>query len=636
MPEDVTAYGATPDDPMDDTEAFIEATKAAAGGTVSIPEGTFIINSKRHRGGGALHLDSTDTAGTSYVGAGPDKTTVKMAGDHEYNHIAFKYVSDLDHDGAEIRDMTLDGNQWNQTSNDGSPPNGFAIVVQGSSQDVLVENCRVKDWATTGGLYQAKGVTVRHCSFLNCGAMVWERGGWRGHGFNVGNDASSIDKEGLLCEYCYFTGSSGTSIDNNGGSFTMRRCYSEDQQFALKFNDGTRTTVENCRWTNLSHRGIYTTTDDNFPGGRLELRDVALEEVGYEAIATRLSGDVTGDNIHVVDANTENFHNGEAIRLEDKSVSLGTICVTDTQGGGVFDVTNSSGSINELIHKNNSDGVGSIGDISIENETNGGSFSVNAPTASDVGVNSSDKETTTSYDHTLKVEAASGADLTYYTIEVTGEAVVGPNSNIQESVTQLSNGNYLIEGQVATGGTDDFKFNGEVVAKNSSIDGNATAYVDGSEVSLTSTSRTYDHLLEIKAATGADLTEYTVEVTGEAVVGPNSNIQESVTELSSGNYLIEGQVATGGTDDFKFNGEVVAENSSIDGNAAAYVDGSQVDFSPDGSSDDSGSDAGFGSYTLPDPGSADWHQPLNDNFDQLGQDVQALNDRLNELENQIN
>jgi len=636
MPEDVTAYGATPDDSSDDTDAFNAAAEAAAGGTVYIPEGTFTINSKSARGAAAVHLSDSDVGGTSFVGAGPDKTTVKMEGDHEYTHMAITYAGGEDHDGAIVRDLTLDGNQWNQGPRpDGeTPPNGFAIIVEGSTQNVSVENCRVKDWATTGGLYQAKGVTVRYCSFLDCGAMVWDRGGWRGHGFNVGNDASSIDEEGLLCEYCYFTGSSGTSIDNNGGNFTMRRCYSEDQQYAVKFNDGTRTTIENCRWRDLSHRGIYTTTDDRFPGGMLELYDVALEDIGWEAIASKLSGSVEGDNVHIDNANHGNNHKGEGIRFKDKSVSLSTLCVTNTQHGGVFDATETSGSVNELIHGDNSDGLGETDDISIENETNGKSFTVDAPTAADVGVNPSSDDSsteTTSYDHTLLVEAES--DLTYG-ITVSGEAKLGDQADSMESVTRTDEGNHLLEGKTLAGGSDSFEFNGEVLPDRSNIDGDGTAYVDGSEVSLTVTETTsYDHTLLVEAE--SDLI-YGITVSGEAKLGDQADSMESVTRTDEGNHLLEGKTLAGGSDSFEFNGEVLPDRSNIDGDGTAYVDGSQVDLSPEDSSDGSDSDSGFGSYTLPEPGSADWHQPLNNNFNQLGQDVQTLNARLNELEDQIN
>ena len=630
MAEDVTDHGAVPDDESNDRNAFVSAVEAANGGTVYVPEGTYILDSKWARGGGAVHLHTDDVAGTSFVGDGPDKTTIKMEGGHVNNYIGFKYDNGVDHDGAVIRDMTLDGNQWEQGSSS-DVPNGMALQIKGNSQAVVVDNCRIIDWSLNGGMHFADDEVVRNCDFINNGRAVLEVNGYNGHGTNVGPNASSSDAHGCLIENCYFENNAGDSVNNNGVA-TIRNCFSTGNGKAIKFNGAVRTTIENSRFRDIRRRGVKTVKTD--ASGLLEMYDVEVSGTGLEAIATRTPGDFNGHNILVTNANSEDFHNGEGIRLENKQVDLGTVCVTGTAHGAVFDVTNSSGSIDELVREENSGGLGTVEDLSIGTDTTGGSISIDAPSMSEVGTSSSGSSPT--YDHLLEVQAAPDADLTEYTVEVTGEAVVGPNSNIQESVTQLSNGNYLLEGQVATGGTDDFKFNGEVVAENSSIDGNATAYVDGSEVSLTSTSRTYDHLLEVQAAPDADLTEYTVEVTGEAVVGPNSNIQESVTELSSGNYLLEGQVATGGTDDFKFNGEVVAENSSIDGNAAAYVDGSQVDFSPDGSSDDSGSDSGFGSYTLPEPGSADWHQPLNDNFDQLGQDVQALNDRLNELENQIN
>ena len=538
MPEDVTAYGATPDDSSDDTNAFNAAAEAAAGGTVYIPEGTFTINSKSARGAAAVHLSDPDVAGTSFVGAGPDKTTVKMEGDHEYTHMAITYADGEDHDGAVVRNLTLDGDQWNQGPRpDGeTPPNGFGIEVEGTTQNVLIENARLKDWSCIGGRFAAKGITVRDCSFLDCGAMVWDRGGWRGHGFNARNNASSRNERGLLCENCYFTGSSGTSIDAKGGNVTMRNCYTEDQQFAVKFNNGYRTTIENCRWRDLSHRGIYTVKDEG-DSEILELNDVALENVGMEAIASKHTGSVVGNNVLINTANTEDNHRGEAIFLKDKKVDIDSLAVFNTENGGIFETSNSAGKVKEMVRNENAGGLGSTSSITIENDQTADSYAVSAPSREEVGVNTS--SSSTSYDHTLTVEAES--DVTYG-----------------------------------------------------------------------------------------------ITVSGEAKLGDQADSMESVSRTDGGNYLLEGKTLAGGSDSFEFSGEVLPDRSNIDGDGTAYVDGSQVDLSPGGSSDDSGSDAGFGSYTLPDPGSADWHQPLNDNFDQLGQDVQALNDRLNELENQIN
>jgi hypothetical protein len=471
-----------------------------------------------------------------------------MAEGHESNYIGFKYHESGDHDGAEMRDFTLDGNQFNQgTEDSGDTPNGFGFEVAGSSQDVLVENVRVKDWATVGGLAKAKGVVVRYCSFLNNGQAVEQNNDYLGHGLNVGNDASSPDDGECLVEYCYFSGTSGTSIDNNGGNFTMRRCYSESNGWGMKFNDGVRSTIEHSRFNGVDKRGPYTVQTSG-GCGVLELRDVELTDVGYEAIATRMSGTVRGDNIKVVNGNTEGFHDGEAVRFENKRVDIGTLSVNDTSSGGVFDVTDSSGSVSTLIRDGNSGGLGDTGGVSIQEDTTGSAITVDAPTASDVGA--------------------------------------GAMSDSSEDSTDDSTDN---------------------------------------------SSTSYDHLLEVEAADGADLTTYAITVTGDAVLGANANMQESVTETSDGNSLLEGQVADGGLDDFQFNGEIVEADSSIDGDATPYVDGSQVSLT-----DDTSSDTEYGNYAQPDPGSTDWHKPLNDNFEQLSQEVQELVSRIETLEQKHN
>ena len=704
MSEDVTNYGATPNDSKDDTDAFIDAIDAAAGGTVYIPEGTFTINSKRHRGGGAIHISSEENAGTSFVGAGPDKTTVKMEGDHTYTYLGIVYSSSVNNDDAVVRDFTFDGNQWNQGPRpDGeTPPNGFAIKVNGSKQDVLVENCRIKDWSTTGGLYNAKGITIRHCSFLNCGAAVWENGGWRGHGLNSSNDCSSDDERGLLVDSCYFTGSSGTSIDNHGGNLTMRSCVTEDQQFAIKYQDGNRTTVEHSRWRNLSYRGIYT-VHSNGNCGRLQLRDVALEDIESEALASKLDGTVEGNNILLDNTNTESNHLGEAVMLDDKSVSIGTIAVLNTPQGSAFNLERCSGSIDELIVNNNADGVGSLSNVSVGTQTSADSYAADVPSASEVGVNASSTDSTT-YDHTLEVKADTD---TTYAITVSGQAIKGDQADPKETVTEQSDGTYLLEGVVLSGGTDSFEFNGEVLPDQTTIDGDATLYVDGSANDLT----TYDHTLRVEAendatyavtvsgeATDGDQadsgdtvsgqsdgssliegtvssddsdsfefngevlpdqtnidsgvtlyvdgsaldispfahtlrveaasdTTYAITVSGEAIKGDQADPKESITAQSDGTYLLEGTVLSGGVDSFKFDGEVLPDQTTIDGDATLYVDGDEISL-------DTGSE--IGDYEQPQPGSSNWHEPLNQNFEAISNDVQEMAARIEQLEKQLN
>jgi hypothetical protein len=134
----VTDYGATPDDSSDDTQAFRDAFDAAGdNGTVTVPEGTFTVSATPEESYSVLQI-TPGRLGISLVGAGPDKTRIRLTGGHTHNQVFCKHEEDYNHDGAEYRNLTLDGNGANQNDDP-----GFGVLLQ-SQGDNDVRECPLR------------------------------------------------------------------------------------------------------------------------------------------------------------------------------------------------------------------------------------------------------------------------------------------------------------------------------------------------------------------------------------------------------------------------------------------------------------------------------------------------------------
>ena len=136
------------------------------------------------------------------------------------------------------------------------------------------------------------------------------------------------------------------------------------------------------------------------------------------------------------------------------------------------------------------------------------------------------------------------------------------------------------------------------------------------------------HVLEVAGKTD---TTYTVTVTGDAQLGSNSDPMDGITTTDEGYSMIEGTVLAGGLDSYRFTGDVLKAESTIEGDAIVSVDGTEVDMTGENETVD-----GFASYERPEQGALEWHVPINENFEQISSDVQHLAARLDDLESQIN
>lgn len=132
--KDVTAYGAKGDGVTDDTQAFIDAITAAAGGTVYVPAGNYIIVSPINEWD--LSLATTLRKGTVLQGKGPGESIIQYTGTTGYCLDLYDtddlYNSNGVH-GVTIRDLHF------MCPNITSVDVGGAIRIDGSLN--TVQNC---------------------------------------------------------------------------------------------------------------------------------------------------------------------------------------------------------------------------------------------------------------------------------------------------------------------------------------------------------------------------------------------------------------------------------------------------------------------------------------------------------------
>jgi hypothetical protein len=382
--EDIRDYGAKVDGVTNDTQAVRKAKNAAGpGGTIYFPRGTTIVDSKDRSGGACLRFVDNDTAGISVVGDGPGKSIVKVEGGHQDNIKGIRYFDDHDHDGAVIRDLTLDGNWSEQTPKDGDWGNGFGIEIRGGKQAVTIENCVVQNWITNGGLMGAAGIRVRNCTFRNNGWGVHQEGR-RGHGFNVNTSGSSGR---VVAENCLFESNVGQAVDNNGGKMTIRNCVFDDHEFGIKMDADTEDILlENVHIIGSDRTAIpiKCIPTGNESTGTLRLRSVIIENARWPAIdLPQRPGPVSGDNILIKNVDTDDRRDGGFYIRSDRNVDIGTLSIHNVSGSALH-FEGAGGRIDELVYSGVA-GVGDTAGVDIGTARKGEPISVSVPSKSEVG-----------------------------------------------------------------------------------------------------------------------------------------------------------------------------------------------------------------------------------------------------------
>jgi hypothetical protein len=398
---DIRDFGAEADGETDDTTAILDAIDAVApGGTIVIPEGIVRI-SPRNNGydptetKAALPIERPDD-GLSIVGAGQNVSDSQLVMDdgHTDNHIGLGIRADVtgttgsEYSGLTIRGLTLDGRWWGQLADDtGDFPNGFATNIRGEFRSVTFENCRVQQWATTGGLMAAPGIRIRNCEFVRNGYGI-AQDGKNGHGFNVRTDG----REGrVVADECLFLNNVGDGIDARTGKVTINRCVFKGNGWGVKLKPTTEEVLmKHCKMVDTEKIHIRCVPTGDAGTGRLRLHSVEFDNSPWPAIhLDRRPGTLEGDNILVKNANTMGKKAGAVFigadsPQGDRKVDIGTLSVHDVEGSAV-DFRHAQGTI-EVLKFSGADGVGLTDDVSIGTALEGDPIRIETPSKSEIGI----------------------------------------------------------------------------------------------------------------------------------------------------------------------------------------------------------------------------------------------------------
>jgi len=399
-------FGANVDGVTDNTEALRSAIRTvAADGTVVLPSGKIVISAKDRESkpgnttNAAIRIDQADKGLTiKGQGPGPSGTHLVMGPNHSENHIGIEFPKEStesqkgENAGTTIRDLVLDGNWSMQGRREKQYPNAFGINVRGQYQALTLENCRVRNWATNGGLMRAPGVRLRSCTFEHNGYGA-AHSGRHGHGFNV----RTTDQSGrVVAEKCMFFDNTGEGIDARGGKVTVKDSIFDSNGWGIKIKQQTEDVlVQNCEMVNSGAMHIHCVPTGSDGTGRLRLESVAMNGSEWPAIDLNgRPGKIEGDNILVMNAaRGDHRNNGAGIFADadspkgDRIVDIGTLSVHNVVGSALH-FEHASGSIDRLIYSD-TDGIGSVDAVTIGTETVGDPISVSLPQRSAVGVQGS-------------------------------------------------------------------------------------------------------------------------------------------------------------------------------------------------------------------------------------------------------
>lgn len=391
----VRDFGAKADGTTDDTQAVLNAIKAvASGGTVVLPTGTIRISA--HNNGyrsdetrAAVPIERPDDGLIiEGQGSGPFGTRLVMAPDHEANHIGLEVASQSsgdsggEHSGLTIRNLTIDGQWWEQTATESGFPNGFGVNIRGQSREVSFDNCRFQNWATNGGLMAAAGIRITDCVFRGNGYGV-SQFGFYGHGFNAnpGNQGGEI-----VVKECAFLNNTGEGVDVKSGTVRMERCLFRSNGWGIKLNPMTEEVlVRHCGMFDSGAMHIHCVPTGDKETGTLRLESVVLNGSPWAAIdLNRRPGTLEGTNILVKNANLDNERDGalyvNAYSDEgDRVTDIGMLSVHDSVGNALS-FKHATGSIETL--NTGLDDIGSVADLTIGATKDDDPISVSVPSLS--------------------------------------------------------------------------------------------------------------------------------------------------------------------------------------------------------------------------------------------------------------
>jgi len=381
---DVSDFGAALDGTTDDTAATRDALEAAApDGTVVVPPGELRISAHDSDTKTALTLDQRHS-NVTIKGAGPGRSIVRMAPDHEGVHWGIRVMPDKGSsvDDVTIEDLTLDGRGSDQNYRVGI---GIDIESAAKPQPVTVRNTVVQNWAVNGLTVESPGTRIVDCTLRNNGRKSHKVGGFDGHGVVSRFDLGVTGK--TVVDGCLFENNTGAGLDNGSGEAVLRNSVITGCGYGVKLNEATtRQVVEKVHIVDCqSEPGIYNISA-NEDAGDLVLRDVRIEGSPDPGIFLPAGNTVSGDNIAVVDTNgTGEVRAGIMSKEEGRTFDVGKVSVHGTAGGYAVDLRGSRGSIDVLVQGDNDEGVGKFGSVSVGVTREGEPLAFSVPRPDDVG-----------------------------------------------------------------------------------------------------------------------------------------------------------------------------------------------------------------------------------------------------------
>lgn len=435
MAENIKEYGGIEGDESIEAaetnrDAIHEASVAADDNTVYLPEGEWYVGDENAAQFLQPGRDIVDrgASGLSFTGDGPEKTFLIVSPETETSGgLEIQYHWDNPHPNTTWDNLTYDGNQHNLTFETGDDiiderQRGIDIRTGG---DFTFENVRFRNihencvHGTSSGGYSME---FDRCSFYHSGIGRHNQqdGSQVGHFIVAGIDAdqhlSITNSEFELVSGTVFDLSSGTDSEvtvdnvwasgignafskiNNAGSVDVSRVYFEGNTAALDqelSTDGSGEGNHNGRWF------IY-----RLAGTEGEVPDVTLNDIEAHSLPYHFMEVYRGYNLNVYggrdgpvaiyDAATISSRDA-AFRDAGYSTSefyfdFGDLSIHHTPGGA-FDVADSSGTI-ETVNRNDTDGLGETGDVTIHNDTVGASaFEPDVPSRDEVGIRTTENDT---------------------------------------------------------------------------------------------------------------------------------------------------------------------------------------------------------------------------------------------------
>ena len=458
-----------------------------------------------------------------------------------------------------------------------------------NSRSVLVENCHIEvNGSIRSGTPSAQTALVQRAEYRHALGGNYPPGEpprWlRMYDTTITGTVEGIDTavfvadgDGTVLEDCWIE----LDTDANGITIVDSEDCSVENTNVVVGNNATVFDNSDVTTRNITHDADETHGDDSDEED--DVTDAPDDDGWHSFVIDGFDPDTWGEYEFIVD--------GEARENDELSVygSVGTIESTEdgtTRVAGTMrsgaDAFDYQGAIVEYTADSDMifvrDGVELDRDEVVDGENEPGDDETEEE---DDGTNDGDDETNddidSELDHLLRIVAEEDARIFEYELIVDGDAELHTEgeyaatpieeslSGIGEAVHENDDGTVSLTGALANGRGDSFTFTGELI--DVTLGGPATVTVDGDDVPL----EQYDleHSLEI-VGTG-DTANYEFTIDGELIADPFC--ESSCADAISGTNAED--AVTTETASFQFDGEI--SDFSIDGLAAVYLNGRQVD-----------------------------------------------------------